>query len=188
MDYLRKELTLGRLLGPFPGSLVLPNLHINRFSVIPKGHNAGKWRLIMDLSFLPGQSVNDGIDPALCSLAYTTVDQVAEVVARLGTAAFLAKVDIESAYRLIPVHPQDRPLQAVRWEGQVFIDPMLPFGLRSAPKIFNAVADALNWTLGDNTELDPTRATLLGRLHYHQPPSLTSGPGIPLAFVSCAGS
>ena len=146
-DYLRKELTLGRLLGPFSGSLVLPNLHINRFGVIPKGHNTGKWRLITDLSFPSGQSVNDGIDPALCSLAYTTVDQVAEVVTRLGTAALLAKVDIESAYRLIPVHPQDRPLQAVRWEGQVFIDPMLPFGLRSAPKIFNAVADALNWLL-----------------------------------------
>ena len=106
-----------------------------------------KWRLITDQSFPPGQSVNDGIDPALCSLAYTTVDQVAEVVARLGTAALLAKVDIESAYRLIPVHPQDRPLQAVCWEGQVFIDPMFPFGLRSAPKIFNAVADALNWLL-----------------------------------------
>ena len=146
-DYLQKERTLGRLLGPVPGSLVLPNLQINRFGVIPKGHNTGKWRLITDLSFPPGQSVNDGIDPALCSLAYTTVDQVAEVVAELGTAALLAKVDIESAYRLIPVHPQDRPLQAVRWGGQVFIDPMLPFGLRSAPKIFNAVADALNWLL-----------------------------------------
>ena len=146
-DYLQRERTLGRLLGPFPGSLVLPNLQINRFGVIPKGHNTGRWRLITDLSFPPGQSVNDGIDPALCSLAYTTVDQVAEVVAGLGTAALLAKVDIESAYRLIPVHPQDRPLQAVRWEGQVFIDPMLPFGLRSAPKIFNAVADALNWLL-----------------------------------------
>ena len=93
-DYLRKELTLGRLLGPFPGSLVLPNLHINRFGVIPKGHKTGKWRLITDLSFPPGQSVNDGIDPALCSLAYTTVDQVAEVVTRLGTAALLAKVDM----------------------------------------------------------------------------------------------
>ena len=146
-DYWRKELPLGRLLGPFPGSLVLPNLHINHFGVIPKGHNTGKWRLITDLSFPPGQSVNDGIDPALCSLAYTTVDQVAEVVTRLGTAALLAKVDIESAYRLIPVHPHDRPLQAVRWEGQVFIDPMLPFGLRSAPKLLNAVADALDWLL-----------------------------------------
>ena len=56
----------------------------------------------------------------------------------------MAKVDIESAYRLIPVHPQDRPLQA---GDQIFVDPMLPFGLRSAPKIFNAVANGLHWHL-----------------------------------------
>ena len=55
--------------------------------------------------------------------------------------------DIESAYRLIPVHPDDRPLLAVQWDGQLYVDPMLPFGLRSAPKIFNAVADALEWQL-----------------------------------------
>ena len=45
------------------------------------------------------------------------------------------------------MHPQDRPLQAMRWEGQLYVDPMLPFGLRSSPKIFNAVADVLNWHL-----------------------------------------
>ena len=50
-------------------------------------------------------------------------------------------------YRLIPARPHDRPLQTVCWEGQLFVDPMLPFGLRSAPKIFNAVADTLHWYL-----------------------------------------
>ena len=99
------------------------------------------------MSFPHGSRVNDGIDPSLCSLAYTTVDEVAALIAKLGPGALLAKVDIESAYRLIPVHPQDRPLQAMRWEGQLYIDPMLPFGLHSDPKIFNAVANALNWHL-----------------------------------------
>ena len=75
------------------------------------------------------------------------VDDIAAVLAQLGKGALLAKVDIESAYRLIPVHPHDRPLQAVRWDGNIYIDPMLPFGLRSAAKIFNAVADALHWYL-----------------------------------------
>jgi len=56
-------------------------------------------------------------------------------------------MDIESAYRQIPVHPQDRILQAVEWEGSVYVDPMLPFGLRSAPKIFTTVADTLQWCL-----------------------------------------
>ena len=135
------------MLGPFSPGEPLPPLQVNRFGVIPKGHNTGKWRIITDLSYPPQQSVNDGIDPELCSLSYTTVDDIARRIAQFGSGALLAKVDIESAYRLIPVHPDDRPLQAMSWEDQIFIDPMLPFGLRSAPKIFNAVADALNWHL-----------------------------------------
>ena len=81
----------------------------------------------------------------LSSLSYIAVDDITAVAAQLGPGALLAKVDIESAYRLIPVHPQDRPLLAVRWNGQISVDQMLPFGLRSAAKIFNAVADALSW-------------------------------------------
>ena len=33
----------------------------------------------------------------------------------------------------------------VQWAGQTFFSTRLPFGLRSAPKIFEAVADALQW-------------------------------------------
>ncbi len=146
-DYIQKELSLGRLLGPLTPSETPQATHINRFGVIPKGHNTNKWRLITDLSFPHGASVNDGIDPAFCSLSYTTVDDVAAIIATQGQGAMLAKIDIAAAYRLIPVHPQDRHLQAMCWEGHVYMDLMLPFGLRSAPKIFNAVADALNWHL-----------------------------------------
>ena len=46
---------------------------------------------------------------------------------------------------MVPVHPQDRPLLGVEWEGRVYVDTALPFGLRSAPKFFNAVADVLEW-------------------------------------------
>ena len=146
-QYLDMKCSLGRMLGPFREEelAVLPPCHINHFGVIPKGANTGKWRLITDLSFPPDASVNDAIDPALCSLSYTSVELVAGVAAGLGRGALLVKTDIESAYRIIPVHPQDRPLQAVGWNGKVYIDPMLPFGLRSAPKTFTVVADALEW-------------------------------------------
>ena len=46
---------------------------------------------------------------------------------------------IESAYS---VHPDDHPLLGMKCNDQFYIDPMLPLGLRSAPKIFNALADA----------------------------------------------
>ena len=41
--------------------------------------------------------MNDGIDPVLCSLSYTTVDEIAARVSLLGTGTFMAKIDIESA-------------------------------------------------------------------------------------------
>ena len=147
-EYVANELALGRFLGPFDKSSSLPSLHVvSRFGVIPKGHTPGKWRLITDLSFPKGHSVNDGIDPTLCSLTYSTVDDVAHLVSTLGLGSLLAKIDIESAYLLTPVHPDDRPLLAVQWDGQLYVDPMLPFGLRLPPKIFNAVAVALEWHL-----------------------------------------
>ena len=51
--------------------------------------------------------INDGIDLVLCFLSYTMADMVARVVQTLGTGTFMAKVDVEAAYCLIPVHPDD---------------------------------------------------------------------------------
>ena len=58
IEYLAKEVSLGRLFGPTPVP-VLDSLQINRFGVIPK--KDGGWRLILDLSFPFGHSVNDWI-------------------------------------------------------------------------------------------------------------------------------
>jgi hypothetical protein len=94
-----------------------------------------------------GNSVNDGIKSELCSLKYTSVERVARAAQQLGKGALLAKLDIKSAYRLVPVHPQDRDLLAIEWHGAYYVDGALPFGLRSAPKIFTAIADALQWVM-----------------------------------------
>ena len=63
-DYLHRELAKGRVAGPF-SSPPLPRLHISRFGVIPKKHQPGKWRLILNLSSPDGHSVNDGIQKDL---------------------------------------------------------------------------------------------------------------------------
>ena len=64
-----------------------------------------------------------------------------------GHGVLLAKIDIKSAFRLLPVHPADRHLLSTRWKKQIFVDTCLPFGLRSAPKLFNVLADLLSWVL-----------------------------------------
>ena len=78
-------------------------------------------------------------------------------VLNVGRGALLAKIDIKQAFRNAPVHPQDRHLLGMMWSDQLFIDTVLPFGLRSAPKIFCAIADALEWILyqrGISSSLD----------------------------------
>ena len=144
-EYLQNELQAGRIV-PVPPRW-RANVHLSRFGVIPKKRQPGKWRLIVDLSSPDGASVNDFIDTSVCSLKYASVDDAAEFVLRSGQGTLLAKLDIKSAYRNIPVHPEDRHLLGMRWQDSVFVDACLPFGLRSAPKIFNATADALEWII-----------------------------------------
>ena len=103
--------------------------------------------MIMDLSAPQGMSINDGIDSELSSLSYSSVDQLAALVVSEGKGSWLVKADIKEAYRMVPVHPEDQHLLGMQWDQIVYIDQMLPFGLWSAPKLFSAVANALQWIL-----------------------------------------
>ena len=73
--------------------------------------------------------------------------KVIQHVLSLGRSCLLAKIDIESPFRNIPVHLHDRHLLGMLWNDQLFVDTVLPFGLRSTPKIFNCIADALQRTV-----------------------------------------
>ena len=143
--YLKEELEYGRLMKVQPPLASL--VHVSKLGVIPKKHQPGKWRLIVDLSSPKGASINDFISTEFCSLSYKSVDDAAAYVFEAGRGTLLAKLDIKSAYRNVPVHPSDRHLLGIQWQGETFVDTCLPFGLRSAPKLFNAVADALEWVM-----------------------------------------
>lgn len=71
--------------------------------------------MIVDLLHPVSGIMNDGIEPELCSLRYTSVDEVMRRVVALSSGALLAKFDGESAYWTIPVHPDDRWLLGMRW-------------------------------------------------------------------------
>ena len=111
--------------------------------VIPKKNKPGKWCLIVDLSAPQGGSINDGIDSNLSSLSYSSIDHLAALIVTEGRGCLLVKVDIKEAYRMVSVHSEDQHLMGVQWKGVVYIDWVLPFGLRSASKIFSAVTDAI---------------------------------------------
>ena len=66
---------------------------------------------------------------------------------RLWAGSAIGKDGCEGAFRNIPIHPDDRPLLAMRWNNKISIDKCLLFRLRSAPTIFAALADALQWII-----------------------------------------
>ena len=78
---------------------------------------------------------------------YITIDDAITKILTLGPGALIAKIDIRNAFRMVPVHPADRHLLAMRWRNGIFIDTCLPFGLRSSSKLFNILADLLAWIL-----------------------------------------
>jgi len=145
-EYLHKELLEGRIADITDKAGLLP-IQISPLGVIPKKHTPGKWRLIVDLSSTKDFSVNDGIPKVFSSLSYVSVEDVAKHVLDLGPGTRMVKVDIRSAYRHVPVHTDDHPLLGMQWRGHIYVDKALPFGLRSAPKIINSIADALEWVI-----------------------------------------
>ena len=59
----------------------------------------------------------------------------------------MSKIDLKNAFRLIPVRPEDWNLLGICWRNRFFVDTCLPFGLRSAPHLFNQLSIAIHWVL-----------------------------------------
>jgi len=96
-----------------------------------------KRRVVSDLSFPPGRSVNDGIpkDTFLDVPFHLTLPRSADFVNLIlskGPGSFLYKKDLKRAYRQIPVDPKDYKFLDYKWRDSYYFDLVLPFGLRSA--------------------------------------------------------
>lgn len=70
----------------------------------------------MNLSHPQGTSIYNGVVPELCTLSHTSIDSAAAMVLNHGQGAWLAKVDIAEAYRLVPLHSDDCWLLGMKWK------------------------------------------------------------------------
>ena len=118
---------------------------VSPLGLVPK-HDGG-WRRIHDLSWPPGRSVNDSIPDAASAIHYTSIDDIFDLIRTSGQGCYIIKRDIKDAFRNIPIAPADRPLVAFSWEDKTYVECCLPFGLTTAPFIFNLFAEGLNWLL-----------------------------------------
>ena len=147
---IRDDLAKSRKLGPF---LQPPfeNFVVSPLGAFPKKHSPDKYRVIFDLSYPAGKAVNDHISPDKFSLTYMTIDDVVYKIQEYGPGALVAKLDLESAFSHILVRPQDWELLGSSYwcqdntgtvTRQYFVNTVLPFGLRSSPKLFTDFAFA----------------------------------------------
>jgi hypothetical protein len=112
---------------------------------VPKPDNG--WRRIHDLSYPRDLSVNDNIPEPWATLEYTTFDEAINALLLVGKGAILVKRDLSDAFRHIPIAESDQWLLGFFWNGFFYIDRFLPFGLRTAPFLFDLFAKALHWIL-----------------------------------------
>lgn len=128
---------LEELIGPFQTSPL---------GLVPKP-GSSKFRLIQDMSFprndpsLP--SVNSGIDSDHFPTAWGTFDSVLDLILSLPPGCVAATFDISAAYRITPIRPDQQHLLCISWDGSVYVDRAVMFGLSSSAGVFGAVADML---------------------------------------------
>ena len=120
---------------------------ISPLGLIPKSE-PGKFRVIHDLSFPKGDSVNSGIPKESCSVSYEDYDYLVSLLTSVGQGCFIAKADIKAAFRIIPVHPSDYHLLGFTFEGHYYYyDKWLPMGCSISCKVFEQFSCALQWIL-----------------------------------------
>jgi len=91
------------------------------------------------------------------------------------------KRDLESAFRHIPVSPQDSPLLGFHWENTYYAEQFLPFGLRTAPYLFNLFAEVFHWFLEQELQRQDLQVQII---HYLDDFLLVIPPGSDLTLYS----
>ena len=156
LDSIHNDVEKGRLLGPFMQP-PLTNFVGSPMGAFPKKRSPGH-RIIHDLSWPPGESVNDYIPHDEFTLQYVTVDYIVECLQKCGEKCVLGKIDLSSAYKHILVRREDWELLGLSvtqskngvLRTEYYVQTVLPFGLRSSSYLFNMYADALEYCMVKN--------------------------------------
>ena len=134
--YLEKECDAGRIAGPFKSNPLSVPLQVSPMNTVPKS-SVDERRVIVDLSWPTGFSVNDGISKEvylgeLIELHYASVETVCQMVLDIGVGAVIYKRDLRHAYRQIPVDPGDYKYLGYFWNEFLYFDTVLAMGQRNA--------------------------------------------------------
>lgn len=141
---IQTELENCRIAGPF-NKRPISTLRTSPIGLVEK-KTPGEYRLIHHLSSPEGQSCNDFIDPNICSVKYTSFDEAVHMIQDMGQGCLLGKLDIKSAFRLLPVSPSDFDQLGFVFDDKFYYDKAMPFGCRISCASWEKVSTFLEFT------------------------------------------
>ena len=142
---IKSEIDLKRISGPYKEP-PFNNFMSSPIGLVPK-REPGKFQLIQHLSWPEGKSINDSIDPTLCAVKYARFDDAITLIQKTGVEANLAKCDVKSAFRLLPVHPNDYELLGFTFEGSFFFDMAMPMGCSISCSTWEKFGTFIEWAV-----------------------------------------
>ena len=147
--YIKEEKSFGAILGPFKEP-PMQNLHFSPFMTRHKP-NSDTRRVIVDLSWPRGESVNAGVEKdaylgADFKLTFPSIDDLTKELTKIGKGAHIFKVDISQAFRHLNVDPRDYDLLGLHWDG-TYIDTRIPFGSRHGSQFMQCTSDAVHYVM-----------------------------------------
>lgn len=150
-EYISSETSLCRVAGFFADPPFHDGFVVSPLNTVAK-RDSNAQRVIVDLSWPCGSSVNDGIPfgyflGELLGLNYPTIDAIVLAIVSLSRGCMLYKRDLWKAYRQLPTDPHDYHLLGYAWNSQFYFDTVLTMGLRSTPMACQLSTSAVTWIL-----------------------------------------
>jgi hypothetical protein len=147
-----KETKAMRRAGPFElDAIPYKNLIVSPIGVVDK-KNSSKKRVIHHLSW-PRDGSNSSINNNMEEVE-TIIQSFEDAIELIISASAkgntkldinMSKIDIQAAYRIIPVHPDDWHLLGIKWRGKYYFEKVLVFGLTSSCYHWERVATTAHW-------------------------------------------
>ena len=108
----------------------------------------GSRRVILDLSYPHGHSVNSHVDKSKFDesafvLKFPNIDHITEDIVNCTEECALFKIDVARAFRNLRVDPCDSLMLGIQWMGQYYADLAVAFGWTHKSGAFQLLSDSI---------------------------------------------
>ena len=114
---------------------------------VPKPDGSTRHMLNLSDKKIFHYSINDIIDPKLCTVEYAQTTQVVETVRALGKNAWSWAKDLKDGYYNVSVNKNDIHKLGFIFDYKIYIFRRLPMGLSSSPNIFTEFMHFPIWAM-----------------------------------------